>query len=101
MGDPITQSASAVLSKPGSSAGGSFLQAPPGLTVPGLHANADPHATPVNQVLAEQWNGSSWTVTPTPAPAGITNPQFDAVSCAGTGFCMATGGFGGSSGASP
>jgi hypothetical protein len=98
VGYTISQSASAVLSKPGSPAAGSFLQAPSGLTAPGLHANADPHTSPVSQLLAEQWNGSSWTVTPTPAPTGITNPEFGGVSCAGAGFCMATGGFESSSG---
>jgi hypothetical protein len=100
VGYSVAESSAAVLSRPGSSAAGSFLQAPSGLTVPGLHPNAtaSPHTTPVSQVLAEQWNGSSWTVTPTPAPTGITNPEFGAVSCAGTAFCMATGGFESSSG---
>ena len=98
VGYSTTESAPAVLSTPGSSAADSFLQPPPGLTVPGLHANAEPHTSPVTQVLAEQWNGSSWTVSPTVAPTGITDPQFGAVSCAGTGFCMATGGLGESSG---
>ena len=98
VGYSISETTSAVLSKPGSSAAGSFLQAPLGLTVPGLHANADPHASPVAQVLAEQWNGSSWTVTPAAAPTGLADPEFGAVSCAGAGFCMATGGFEDSSG---
>ena len=82
VGYSISETTSAVLSKPGSSAAGSFLQAPLGLTVPGLHANADPHASPVVQVLAEQWNGSSWTVTPAAAPTGLADPEFGAVSCA-------------------
>ena len=51
-----------------------------------------PHSPPLDiEVLAEQWNGTSWTVSPAAAPAGATDPEFDGVSCAGIGFCMATG----------
>ncbi len=67
-----------------------------GFGAPGLQANArsnadDPHAPLSSEVLAEQWNGSAWTVSPALAPAGTTAPEFLAVSCAGSGFCMATG----------
>ena len=51
----------------------------------------DPHAPPAIQVLAEQWDGSSWTVSPAAAPADATDPELESVSCAGNGFCMATG----------
>ncbi len=54
-------------------------------------AQAQPHAAGTYLVLAEQWNGASWSVTTTPDPSGTTEPVFYGVSCAGTGFCMATG----------
>ena len=56
-----------------------------------LTSGADPHIAVAVHTLAEQWNGTAWTVTNTVDPAGITDPQLFAVSCAGTGFCMATG----------
>jgi hypothetical protein len=56
-----------------------------------LLPSTNPHATVTTHILAEQWNGTAWTVTPTPDPTGVTSPQFSAVSCAGAGFCMATG----------
>jgi hypothetical protein len=41
--------------------------------------------------LAETWNGSAWTVAATVNPAGSTDSEFDAVSCATASFCVATG----------
>jgi hypothetical protein len=41
--------------------------------------------------LAERWDGSSWTVQPTPAPAGMTNAYVGSVSCPTTSACVATG----------
>ncbi|HEX4435004.1 MAG TPA: hypothetical protein VH012_09235 [Acidimicrobiales bacterium] len=76
-----------------SSSGPGGAPAPFGFPMPGLHANAVPHAPPVDQLLAEQWNGSSWSNSPVPPPPGVTDPVFESVSCAGAGFCMATGGF--------
>ena len=71
---------------------------PLGFGVPGLQTSGSvnahdvPHSPPLDiEVLAEQWNGTSWTVSPAAAPAGATDPEFDGVSCAGIGFCMATG----------
>jgi hypothetical protein len=54
------------------------------------HATS-PHIAVTTHVLAEQWNGTSWTVTDTVDPPGVTDPEFAGVSCAGAGFCMATG----------
>jgi hypothetical protein len=56
-----------------------------------LSPSTSPHIAVTTHVLAEQWNGTAWTVTPTVDPSGVTSPEFSAVSCAGTGFCMATG----------
>jgi hypothetical protein len=41
--------------------------------------------------LAEQWNGTSWTVVPSPVPAGATHATFNGISCLATTFCIATG----------
>src|SRR4051812_12487684 len=44
------------------------------------------HTTP----LAERWNGASWSIQPTPAPAGAADSRLANVSCS-TAFCMAVG----------
>jgi hypothetical protein len=41
------------------------------------------------ETSAERWDGSSWTVIPTPV-AG-SNPELEAVSCASAAFCVAVG----------
>ena len=56
-----------------------------------LTDGTSPHIVTTTHVLAEQWNGTSWTVTSTVDPPGVTEPELLAVSCAGSGFCMATG----------
>ncbi len=53
--------------------------------------STSPHVPATTHVLAEQWNGTTWTVTTTVDPPGVTDPEFFGVSCAGAGFCMATG----------
>jgi hypothetical protein len=48
----------------------------------------------VVRALAEQWNGSSWTVEPTPLPAGSDLwVTLAGVSCVGPDFCIAVGGY--------
>ena len=41
--------------------------------------------------LAETWNGKSWTVQPTPNPAGRGYTAFRGVSCVSATFCEAVG----------
>ena len=41
--------------------------------------------------LAEAWNGTSWSVQPTPNPAGATTSGLLGVSCASPGACTAAG----------
>ena len=78
-------------SSPGAAHSG-FLGSPdPIANAHALMHGANPHIAVSTHVLAEQWNGASWTVTNTVDPAGITSPELFAVSCAGAGFCMATG----------
>jgi hypothetical protein len=42
--------------------------------------------------LAAHWNGTSWTITPTPNPAGSTLSSLNGVSCPRAGVCFAVGG---------
>jgi hypothetical protein len=43
--------------------------------------------------LAEAWNGTAWTVQPTPTPSGGSNSAFLGVSCVSTGSCLAVGAY--------
>ena len=44
-------------------------------------------------MLVERWDGTSWTIQPTPYPAGATSNSLGAVSCTSTTACTAVGGF--------
>jgi hypothetical protein len=44
--------------------------------------------------LAEVWNGTSWSVQPTPSPAGASFAGLNGVSCAAANACEAGGDFG-------
>jgi hypothetical protein len=41
--------------------------------------------------LAERWNGTAWTIQPTPNPRGATDSELYAVSCASASACTAAG----------
>ena len=41
--------------------------------------------------LAEVWDGTSWSIDPTPNPSGSTNSRFAGISCPGLNECMAVG----------
>src|SRR6202035_3973752 len=43
-------------------------------------------------LLAERWNGSSWTVQPTPKPSGGPSGELLGVSCSSASACTAVGG---------
>lgn len=45
----------------------------------------------VEESLAEEWNGATWEVDTTPAPAGAEGSQLSAVSCARATSCVAVG----------
>jgi hypothetical protein len=45
-----------------------------------------------NQALAEQWNGTSWSISPTPDGSASTHSYLSSVSCASTTDCWAVGG---------
>jgi hypothetical protein len=46
---------------------------------------------PQDAVLAEQWNGTSWAIQPTPIPAGAYTSALSSVSCAAASACIAVG----------
>jgi hypothetical protein len=41
--------------------------------------------------VAEQWDGSSWQIVPTPNPPGATNSSLDGISCPWRNVCLAVG----------
>lgn len=43
--------------------------------------------------LAEAWNGSAWTVQPTPVPAGGSDSSLLGVACESAGACLAVGAY--------
>jgi hypothetical protein len=43
-----------------------------------------------DDTLTEAWNGSSWSITPSPSPGTFANYLYG-VSCIGANFCMAVG----------
>jgi hypothetical protein len=49
------------------------------------------NSTGANVTLAAAWNGTSWSLQPTPNPAGAFFEQLNTVSCASPTFCEAWG----------
>jgi hypothetical protein len=47
--------------------------------------------TAANSTLVEHWDGTSWTVVPSPDPVGTTVTDFTGVSCASATSCTAVG----------
>ena len=48
--------------------------------------------------LAEQWNGTNWTIQPTPNPTGASQSSLSGVSCTSAAACTAVGNYVTSSG---
>ena len=46
----------------------------------------------VDQSLAEQWNGTAWSIVASPSTSATANNDLNAVSCVSTSFCEAVGG---------
>jgi hypothetical protein len=42
--------------------------------------------------LAERWNGTRWSIQPTPNPAGVQGPRLEGVACTSPSACTAVGG---------
>jgi hypothetical protein len=49
------------------------------------------NSTGESVTLAEQWNGSTWVVQPTPSPAEVASASLDGVSCSSATMCIAVG----------
>jgi len=47
--------------------------------------------TGATKTLAAQWNGTSWTIIPSPNPAAVVTSDLEAVACATTADCYAVG----------
>jgi hypothetical protein len=45
------------------------------------------------ETLAESWDGTSWTIQPTPNPTGATNSNMSGVSCTSATACTAAGSY--------
>jgi hypothetical protein len=45
------------------------------------------------QPLIESWNGTAWSVIPSPNPGSGSDNGFDSVSCVSRTFCVAVGGY--------
>jgi len=52
-----------------------------------VDASGNPLAT-----LAERWNGTRWSIQPTPNPAGVQGPRLEGVACTSPSACTAVGG---------
>ena len=50
-----------------------------------------PGSGPIESTLAEHWNGSTWTIQPTPDKTGASRSELQAISCAAASSCTATG----------
>ena len=48
-------------------------------------------ASGVVHTVAERWNGSTWTIQPTPNPSGVQFASFGGVDCTGPSDCLAVG----------
>ena len=50
-------------------------------------------ASGATQTLAEFWDGTTWTIQPTPTPAGGSNSTLAGVACTSASVCVAVGGY--------
>src|SRR5215470_8213458 len=76
-----------------SPAGGGFLAAvscTSAVACTAVGARTDSFGNPT-ATLAERWNGTTWTIQPTPNPAGAPGTALFGVSCTASMFCMAVG----------
>ena len=76
-----------------SPAGGGFLGAASctsAVACTAVGARTDSFGNPTG-TLAERWNGTNWTIQPTPNPAGAPGNALFGVSCTAHTFCMAVG----------
>jgi hypothetical protein len=53
-------------------------------------SDTDPSGSPA-QTLIEVWDGTSWTIQPSPNPAGASYSSLGSISCSSAAACMALG----------
>jgi hypothetical protein len=74
-------------SGPGSALEGVSCTSDTACTAVGFYESSDD----VDLTLAEAWNGTSWSIKPTPNPSGATESLLEAVSCFSAAACTAVG----------
>jgi len=79
-----------------SSPGGGILNgvacpSPSACTAVGAAVDASVNANPL-ATLAERWNGTRWSIQPTPNPAGVQGVRLEGVACTSPSACTAVGG---------
>jgi hypothetical protein len=52
-----------------------------------------PSGPAFGKTLVEHWNGTSWTIVPSPNPGGAFDSSLDAVSCTSAANCYAVGSY--------
>ncbi len=62
-------------------------------TAVGYYINGNGIGDSLGATLAEVWNGSAWTIEPTPNPKGLDVADLESVSCASSTACTAVGYF--------
>jgi len=68
--------------------GGISCTSPTDCTAAGEQHSASGRA----RTIAERWNGTVWTIQPTPNPSGAKNAILSGVDCTGPSACLAVGG---------
>ncbi len=62
-------------------------------TAVGYYINGNGVGNSLGATLAEAWNGSAWTIQPTPNPKGLNLADLESVSCTSATACTAVGSF--------
>ncbi|MGN6169419.1 MAG: hypothetical protein ACTHQQ_14800, partial [Solirubrobacteraceae bacterium] len=76
---------------PGSPAAGlNSVSCPSRLLCIAAGSRFDSSGTPTG-TLVERWNGTHWTIVPTPKPAGARGAELDAIACTSGSVCLAGG----------
>jgi len=75
--------------------GGVSCTGPTACTAVGSSSNGNQNSI---QTLIETWNGSAWTIVPSPNPQGASASSLSSVSCTSAAFCTAVGSTSGSGG---
>jgi len=76
-----------------SSFSGVFCKSKDNCMAVGTTGGAPTNETPGGTPLAETWNGSNWTVQPTPLPTGSTVGSLTSVWCSSASACTAVGSY--------